>query len=186
MNEKNGKLLDHNYDGIQEVDNHLPRWWVALFNYCILFAILYFAYYELGPGVSLNTSFDNELRLNLETQSREPKNEGLDEKELAAAFKDPSRKEKGLIIFKAKCVACHGEQGQGNIGPNLTDDYWIHGGTLSDIAKTVSVGVLDKGMPPWQSVLTKDELTAVIIFVKTLKGTNPPMGKAPQGILVKE
>jgi cytochrome c oxidase cbb3-type subunit 3 len=108
------------------------------------------------------------------------------EDELRAFMKDSARIKAGREVFQGKCVSCHGAQGQGGIGPNLTDDYWIHGGKMTDIVKVVSEGVLDKGMPPWGAILKQDELYSVVIFVKSLRGTNPPGAKAPQGDLVKE
>ena len=99
---------------------------------------------------------------------------------------DPNSVKAGKEIFLSKCSSCHGEHGQGIIGPNLTDHFWLHGkGTAVDIFKTVDKGVPDKGMPPWGPILAASEVKNVVAFVKTLQGTNPANPKAPQGVEVK-
>ncbi|MCM2324678.1 MAG: c-type cytochrome [Oligoflexia bacterium] len=178
-------LSGHSYDGIEEFDNSLPRWWLSLFYLSIAFAGGYFAYYQLGPGSTLVESYEKD-RAARETAAAGKASAGPDGNLLLAAFKNPSEREKGRGVYQARCAACHGPQGQGLIGPNLADDHWLHGGTLVDIAKTVGNGVPDKGMPPWGPVISPQELLSVVAYVKGLKGTNPPNPKAPQGALFKE
>jgi cytochrome c oxidase cbb3-type subunit 3 len=166
-----GQLLDHNYDGIQELDNPLPRWWVLLFYATILFAIGYTAFYFFGPGLSIQESFEREM-----AQDRKP----------GEAFTIvPEGKAwvtKGAPIFKEKCASCHGQNGEGLIGPNLTDAYWIHGkGTVQDIYKVVTKGVPEKGMIAWETQLKPEEMAAVSNYVHSLKGSNPANAKPPQG-----
>lgn len=190
MNSKKeeGKIIEgHEYDGIQELDNPLPNWWLMTFYITIAFAVVYFIYYSLGPGPDLN----QELQINMaklqEKIPQKPQGPGLDEAKLAALAKDPGEIKKGEGVYKTRCASCHGDQGQGLIGPNLTDKFWIHGkGNLPEIAKVIKDGVSDKGMPPWGTLLKEDELLAVTAYVKSLKGTNPPGAKAPQGDEVKE
>jgi cytochrome c oxidase cbb3-type subunit 3 len=104
---------------------------------------------------------------------------------LLALVSDKAAVESGKAVFMKNCVACHGPDGGGIIGPNLTDNYWIHGGTIAEVYKTVTVGVLEKGMPPWGKMLKPDELERVVAYVTTLHGTTPANPKAPQGILVQ-
>jgi cytochrome c oxidase cbb3-type subunit 3 len=107
---------------------------------------------------------------------------GPSEEKLNAALKDESQLTKGKALYAGKCASCHGQKGEGLIGPNLADKYWINGdGNISSIAKTISEGVPAKGMPPWAAIFTEPELTQIVAFVKSLKGTSPPNGKAPQG-----
>jgi len=188
QNQAEGEILDHSYDGIQEFDNPLPNWWLATFYITIVFAFLYVGYYHFGPGPSL----DQELATGLEMiKAQEAANQKsaapLTDEVLAAAFADPSVRESGKKIFVEKCLACHGASGEGGIGPNLTDAYWIHGnGGLAALVKVVSEGVADKGMPPWSALLKQAEIVAVASHAKGLQGTKPANPKAPQGELVKE
>lgn len=181
-------IAGHEYDGIQEFDNPLPRWWVQMFYLTIVFAAGYYGYYELGPGKGLSEVFDSEMAQAQATRAMNAPKEpaGGDEARLLAAVKNPSEVAKGKAVFASKCASCHGAQGQGSIGPNLTDDHWIHGGKISEVAATIATGVAAKGMPPWAGVLSSDELTTVSAYVKSLRGTNPPAAKAPEGTLVKD
>lgn len=185
MSDSKEKLLDHNYDGIQEFDNPLPGWWLATFYGAIIFAFLYVGYYHFGPGPTPGDELAeslNELKARDHTVTEPP----VSEEALAVIFHDSKRREAGHQIFTEKCATCHGPDGGGVIGPNLTDNYWLHGhGTLSDIAQTVSEGVLDKGMPPWKLLLKKEEIYSVVAYVKSLGGTHPANPKAPQGEEVK-
>lgn len=185
-NKNEPKLLDHSYDGIQELDNLLPSWWLATFYGAIVFAVVYFSYYHLGPGPTPEQTLSEELAQHAELQKAQQKDPASSEQELLAVFNDASRKQAGAAVFKDRCVACHGEHAEGQIGPNLTDNFWIHGdGTLPAILKVVGEGVPDKGMPPWKTMLKPDELLSVVAYVKSLHGSNPPNPKAPQGNEVK-
>ena len=101
-------------------------------------------------------------------------------------LKEPKAIEAGAITFKEKCAVCHGEKGEGKVGPNFTDDYWLHGGDIKSVFKTIKYGVPAKGMIPWQNSLSGLQIQQVASYVKTLKGTNPPKAKEPQGELYKE
>ncbi len=261
-------LMDHSYDGIRELDNDLPPWWLYLFYFTIAFAVVYMLYYHvLGIGDSSAVEYQKEINPNYATVQQSSKsifsvyhspyynprgdisprirkqfdeyigpnvdfkklvmeamirgNAAEQEKlkkdfpdiwaELTAAsggkaptaqpetkveaapaqvaqavktykpLTDQASLAKGKEIFQKNCVSCHGPQGQGLIGPNLTDDYWIHGAGMSNVVHTIIEGVPAKGMISWRGVLKEDEILQVASYILTLHGTNPPNPKAPQG-----
>jgi cytochrome c oxidase cbb3-type subunit 3 len=175
-------LLDHNYDGIQEFDNPMPRWWVWIFWATIVFSVLYLLNVPgIGAGKGRVATYEQEMALAAVRFREQQPQGGASEERLAALAKDPQTVALGKQVYTQQCVACHRADGGGMIGPNLTDDAWIHGGTLVQIHRTVVDGVLDKGMPPWGKVLKPQQVDAVVAFVATLRGTNPPNPKAPQG-----
>jgi cytochrome c oxidase cbb3-type subunit 3 len=181
--EKDPPTMGHSYDGIEELDNRLPTWWLATLYGSIIFAIGYFGYYVLGSGPTLVKEYE---RGKAEAEyiaylRGDTVQKGLSEAELIAIYKDVRRQKEGQVVFAARCVACHGEHGQGGIGPNLTDEYWLHGAKLTEIEHTLRNGVLDKGMPPWGSVLKDQEIHSVVAFIRSLHGSKPAGAKAPQG-----
>jgi len=103
-----------------------------------------------------------------------------------AMAKDPAKVKAGRELFQVRCIACHGAAGQGIIGPNLTDEYWLHGGKLAEITHTITNGVPDKGMPPWGPVMSSEQIHFVVAYIRSIRGTNPAGAKAPQGELYKE
>lgn len=177
-------LLDHDYDGIKELDHVLPRWWLGILYATIIFSAWYVGYYMSGYGPSSREELAiamKEIEMKKTSSSPQP-TAGNEDEMLLAAYQDPQKIKHGGEVYAGKCIACHGDKGQGVVGPNLTDDFWIHGkGTLKDIASVVASGVLDKGMPPWSETLTPEELKDVVAFVHSLHGTNPPGAKAAQG-----
>ena len=185
--EAEGKVIEgHSYDGIQELDNSLPRWWLLSFFLTIFFGIWYFFNYSAGSGVSIEKEYRKdkdafELAALVKQNAQKP----LSDAELKVICKNSAQIKKGEEIFKGKCASCHGVKGEGGIGPNLTDDYWIHGAKLSQILKTIREGVADKGMPPWGGMLSTDEIHSVLAYVRSLVGTRPANAKAPQGELLK-
>jgi cytochrome c oxidase cbb3-type subunit 3 len=177
----NDRLLDHNYDGIQEYDNPMPRWWLYIFWATIVFSAVYLA--DTGGrlrGPSRIEAYERDMAA---FQAQQPKPGGGDvtEASLATLVADTAALSLGKKTFTETCAPCHRADGGGLIGPNLTDDYWIHGGTGMDIWKTVTEGVLAKGMPAWGRLLKPDQLLAVVAYVSTLRGTKPPDPKAPEG-----
>lgn len=176
------QLLDHSYDGIQEYDNPLPRWWVWIFWASILFAPLYITYYHFGPGMLAIDSYDQAMVAFFDNQAKELLAMGQIDNALLDGLQDDAAMMKGAKkIFQSKCASCHGIFGEGGIGPNLTDNYWIHGGLPTDIYTTVSDGVPSKGMLAWKRSLRPAELLAVSAFVGTLLGSDPPNSKEAQG-----
>jgi cytochrome c oxidase cbb3-type subunit 3 len=178
------RKLGHSYDGIEEYDNPLPGWWSWLFVATIVFSVGYYAYYQIGPGPTILARYEAEMRAADEQQARLAAAAGgaISEASLRALVKDARAMAAAKEVFATRCMPCHGAEGQGLIGPNLTDEYWKHGGTLVDIRRTIHDGVPDKGMVPWKDQLKPDELSAVAAFIGTLAGTNPPGPKPPEGV----
>lgn len=180
-------LLDHNYDGIQELNHPLPSWWSATFYGGILFAIGYFAYYQFMGGPSLRDEFKKDYAVVVAAQEEYKKKEGMFNPEVYATFNNAEGIKKGEEVFTNNCVACHLEKGKGDIGPNLTDEYWLWAkGTPETTYPVVFNGVVDNGMPNWSEVLSKEEIYQVVAYVQTLHLTHQPGGKAPQGNKVDE
>lgn len=178
------ELLDHDFDGIQELDNELPPWWLMLFYITIIWSVVYLLYYHvLGIGPSSIEEYQQEMA-RAEKLYGSQKSGGtaaaIPEEDLKP-LTDKASLEAGKAVYTKNCVACHGPNGEGGIGPNLTDEYWIHGGSFKDIVHTITVGVPQKGMVPWGPVLKKDEILQVASYVWSLYGTNPPNAKAPEG-----
>lgn len=188
VEEEKDILLDHDYDGIKELDNSLPPWWKWMFYICIVWALFYLVNYHIVPIWNSGELQTAEYNAEIE----EGKRQLAEYKKKAADFVDentvtmPQDKAviaKGKAKFDEVCAACHGAQGQGDVGPNLTDDYWLHGGDIKDIFKTIKYGVPEKGMISWQDQLKASEMQALAGYILTLRGTNPPNPKEPQGNL---
>ncbi len=173
-------LIEHNYDGIQEYDNPLPRWWVYLFYATIVFSVLYLLNVP-GIGVGKGRIADYEADVAAFKAAHKNEDTGATPEQLAALASDPSAIAEGKTLFATNCVSCHRADGGGLIGPNLTDDSWIHGGTLPEIHKTITEGVLAKGMPNWGKILKPAQVNALTAYVASLHGTNPANPKAPEG-----
>jgi cytochrome c oxidase cbb3-type subunit 3 len=182
-----GSTLDHEYDGIKEYDNPLPKWWVWTFWATFFFSIGYaFHYHWSGHGKGRLEVLEEETRLANELAMKAAAKEQVTEDSLAKLAANQASVTSGAALFAARCQSCHAEKGKGLIGPNLTDGYWLHGaGTLMDIYKTVGEGVLAKGMPAWNKQLSPIELRNVVSYVASLRGLNLP-GKEPQGTLAAQ
>ena len=181
------QLLEHSYDGIQEFDNPMPRWWVYLFWATIVFSVLYWLNvpgFGIGKGQIADYDRDMAAAAAAAAKQRAAEPAGASPEQRLAMTKDESALALGRQAYTQNCAACHRADAGGQIGPNLTDDYWLHGGTLEQIHKTVADGVLEKGMPPWGKVLKPAQLDAVVAYVYTLRATTVPNPKAPQGELV--
>jgi cytochrome c oxidase cbb3-type subunit 3 len=180
-------------DGIREYDNPLPDWFLYLFYGCIVFAFLYFAYFgghawgaarTAGTGFNLSTS-----GAQLQASLREAESEGagsgmadLHGEKLLALLKAPGSISKGEAVFQATCAACHGNSGQGVVGPNLTDGFWLHGGRPDSIVESISHGYPLKGMPAWKGVLGAEKVRMAAAYVISLRGLAVANPKPPQGI----
>ena len=180
-------LLDHNYDGIQELDNALPPWWKYGFIITIGFAFVYLLnFHVLGNGKNPTEEYAVEMenaKIAKELYDANNKDK-IDETMVPMA--DAAGMKIGKDDYIANCIACHGSKGEGGAGPNLTDDYWIHKGSLNDIYHTLKVGYADKGMQSWAIKFSPKEMSEIASYVKMLKGTHPEGAKAPQGDLYDE
>lgn len=173
-------LLDHEYDGIRELDNKLPRWWVWLFNLSIVFAVLYFGYYHvLGKGRLMEAQYAEEMRVGEQIKARAVE-EFESRMTTLQPSSDPAVLAEGKETYATLCAPCHRPDGGGLVGPNLTDDYWIHGGEFVDNLRTIWNGVPSKGMVTWRGVLKPSTIHAVGSYIYTLRGTQPPNPKPPE------
>lgn len=180
-------LLDHEYDGIKELDNALPPWWKYGFYFTIGVAALYLLRYHVWKtGPDPQQEYDQEMKVAAAQVEAYRKKAGdmVDEKTVTMA--DATGIAEGDKIFHSNCFACHGAKGEGGVGPNLTDNYWLHGGTIHDVFKTIKYGYPDKGMQSWEKTYSPAQIKNLASYVKSLAGTNPPNPKAPQGDLFTE
>jgi cytochrome c oxidase cbb3-type subunit III len=176
------RLLDHEYDGIKEYDNPLPRWWLASLWITVIFSVLYLLNVPgLGPGKGRVADYDADMARAAELAAKNDPLTAVTDETLLAAATDQAIRALGAATFASTCSSCHLADGGGLIGPNLTDRYWLHGGRPLEIMKTIIEGVPAKGMPGWGKILKPDQLRAVGAYVLTLKGTTPKAPKAPQG-----
>ncbi|MGZ8376601.1 MAG: cbb3-type cytochrome c oxidase N-terminal domain-containing protein [Gemmatirosa sp.] len=173
------KLLDHSYDGIQEYDNPMPRWWVWTFWATIVFSVLYAL--NVGRMAGGGAKADYAADMAAFRKAHPAGGPSLDATQLAALAKDPQALALGKATYATNCAACHAADGGGLIGPNLTDRFSLHGSTLPELHKTIAEGVPAKGMPGWAKLLKPDQLNAVVAYVSTLPGTTPARPKEPQG-----
>lgn len=178
--------LGHDYDGIRELNNRLPGWWLYGFYFCIAFAGVYMWRYHVSHTAPLSAQEYERSVVKADLALKEylkSKGEAVDENtvKMMTGADDLAA---GKAIFVKSCAACHLETGAGSVGPNLTDDYWLHGNDMKSIFKTIRYGI--NAMPPWQSSLNNKQIAQVSSYIKTLHGTNPPNQKPPQGNLMKE
>jgi cytochrome c oxidase cbb3-type subunit III len=183
LHEEKDMTLDHEFDGITELDNPTPPWFNWLFAVSIIFAIGYFLNYEV---FSLGPDQDQEYRAEMKVAEEERKiylassSNNVDENSVKES-KEPAVLSSGKAIYDANCTACHGDKLQGLVGPNLTDEYWLHGGQVNKVFKTIKYGVPEKGMISWEKTLTPKQIADVSNYILSLKGTNPDGAKEPQG-----
>jgi cytochrome c oxidase cbb3-type subunit 3 len=180
-------MLDHDYDGIKELDNALPPWWKYGFYITIFVAIFYILKFEVWhTGMNPTEEYNTEMaQAKLETdQYLASMKENVDEN--TVVMLDAAGIQTGKTLFTKTCVACHTQNGGGGVGPNLTDNYTIHGAKIQDIFKTIKYGYPDKGMQSWQSNFSPLQMQQLSSYIKSLSNTNVPNGKAPQGDLIIE
>lgn len=186
------QLLEHDVDGIREYDNPMPRWWVWIFWATIVYSIVYALNVIPGVGVGKGrlASYARDVaaadKLRAAEAASHPSPTSFTDDQLIGFSKDRARIGEGKSTFETTCSPCHRADGGGVIGPNLTDEYWIHGGRPTDLMRTVHDGVLDKGMPAWGEVLSPEQVTNVVAYVLTLKDTHPANPKEPQGTKVED
>lgn len=175
--------LDHNYDGIKELDNKLPPWWLYSFYATIIFAFGYMAYYHVFDGDTQDMEFQNEMAAAAIAIEEYKKNApDLINAENVTVLTDAADIEKGQSLYQVSCMACHAVDGGGGIGPNLTDEHWILGGGIKNIYHTISEGGrAGKGMIAWKSSLSPEEMQQISSYIITLQGTTPAAPKEPEG-----
>lgn len=178
---------DHEYDGITELDNNLPPWWKWGFYLSIVFAAVYLLHYHVFKTGDLQISAYEKSKIEAEAKiAQYLKDQALNVDENTATYlSEASDLAVGKNLFMESCKVCHGAAGEGLVGPNLTDDYWIYGGDIKDIFKTIKYGAKN-GMKSWKDELNPVQMQQVASFIKSLKGTNPPNAKHPQGELYVE
>lgn len=176
-------ILDHNYDGIKELDNNLPPWWVYGFYITIIFAAVYLTRYQIFDATDQAGEFEIEMeeaRIAIAEYKRTAKD--LVDVNTVELLTEESDLRAGKAIFAESCVACHKADGGGGIGPNLTDSYWILGGGIKNVFNTISEGGRDgKGMVSWKSELKPSQMAQVASYLLTFQGTTPAEPKAPEG-----
>ncbi|MEW6743720.1 MAG: cbb3-type cytochrome c oxidase N-terminal domain-containing protein [Planctomycetota bacterium] len=173
--------LGPRYDGIEEYDNRLPNWWLFTLYGAIVFALGYWLYFHtLGAGPTLEARYQAEVAAHAEAQLARMAGQELTDETLLLMSQVTSTTQEGRQIFEQHCVQCHNTNGEGNIGPNLTDAYWLHGGKPLQLLKTVTEGVVAKGMQAWGSQLGPTRVQKVVAYALSIKGKNLP-GKAPEG-----
>lgn len=176
-------LLDHDYDGIKELDNNLPPWWVYLFYLCIVFGVVYMLRYEVFGADNQEMELKKEVaQAKIEIAEYMKTAPDLMDEKSVTLLTDPADLAIGEEIFSTNCAACHRADGGGQIGPNLTDDRWILGGGIKNIFHTLVNGGRDgKGMISWKGTLKPKEMQKVASYILSLQGSNPPDAKAAEG-----
>lgn len=173
-----GEII-HEYDGILEADNELPRWWLGIFFTMIAFAFGYWFVYESWEiAATPSAAYEQELARAAEQRGAE-----VDDGTLEQLAQSDTVVERGRAAYETNCVVCHGSRAEGNIGPNLTDASWLHGGAPSEVYRTVHDGYTPRGMPAWGAVLGASEVQALTAFLLTVRDTNVP-GRAPEGVVI--
>lgn len=186
IQEEHEIILDHNYDGIKELDNNLPPWWIYSFYISILFAAIYLLRFHVFNGENQYTELEAEYaqaKRDIEAYKKTAKD--LVDFNTVELLTNASDLKAGQTIFETNCVACHKADGGGGIGPNLTDEHWILGGGIKNVFKTISEGGRDgKGMIAWKQTLKPAQIAQVASYVLQFQGTTPAEPKAPQGDII--
>ncbi|ARK09783.1 cbb3-type cytochrome c oxidase N-terminal domain-containing protein [Fibrella sp. ES10-3-2-2] len=175
--------LDHTYDGIVELDNPTPPWFMYLFYSTIAFGLVYlFLFHIVGSSDLQIAEYDKEVAIaDVQHEAYIKRVAGSINENTVAFVKDAKSIDDGKTLFTQYCVACHGNAGQGGVGPNLTDDYWLHGGSVQKVFHTITEGVPEKGMMSWKKQLNPLQVQHVASFILSLQGTKPAGSKEPQG-----
>lgn len=183
IEEEKDLVIEHAYDGIHELNNPVPAWFNFLFYGTIIFAVAYlFYYYGGGNGQNQDQLYEAEIAKSIEEKAIYLQKSANTVDENSVKFDNtPTVLESGKTIFTGNCVVCHGPEGGGLIGPNLTDEFWLHGGGINNVFKTINYGVPEKGMISWEKTLTPKQISEVANYILSLEGTKPAGAKAPQG-----
>lgn len=184
--EEKDLMMDHEFDGIAELDNPTPAWFMVLFYGTMIFAAVYmFSYHVMDWGKLQEEEYADELRKAEDdhiAMLQKPGNKAnqVNENNVEQS-KDPAVLQAGGALFKNVCAPCHGEHGEGAVGPNLTDEYWLHGGSIKDIFKTIKYGVPEKGMIAWEKTMNAKQIAELASYILSIQGSKPAGAKAAQG-----
>nr|WP_294945280.1 cbb3-type cytochrome c oxidase N-terminal domain-containing protein [uncultured Mucilaginibacter sp.] len=183
MSEEKDLIIPHEYDGIQELNNPTPGWFMVLFYSTIIFGVAYLlVYHVFNIGQLQDAEYNTEVaQADAAKKIYLSKTANRVDESTVKLVSDAAVLAEGKAVYKQSCVPCHGESAQGVVGPNLTDEYWLHGNKISDIFKTVKYGVTAKGMPTWEKQLSPKQIADVSNYILSLKGTHPAGAKEPQG-----
>ena len=176
-------MMEHAYDGILEIDNPIPAWFMTLFYGSIFVSVVYmFAYHVVGDGQTMTTEYKEQIVEGESIKQAYMKQyaSSINENNVTL-LKDETSIKEGKKMFTQNCVACHAADGGGGVGPNLTDEFWLHGGSVKSVYHTISEGVAEKGMIAWKKSLNPIQMQQVASYILSLKGTKPANPKEPQG-----
>lgn len=175
--------LDHDYDGIKELNNPIPFWFNLLFYGTILFGFVYMLVYFVFDAAPLQAKeYEAELaKAKIEKEEYVKRAGNLVDESNVVMLTDAAKIAEGASVYTSKCAVCHGEKGEGKVGPNLTDEYWLHGGDIQSVFKSIKYGIPSKGMVAWQNSMNGAQMQQLTSYVLSLQGTNPPGAKDPQG-----
>lgn len=180
-------MLDHDYDGIKELDSKIPPWFSWLFILTIIFSIYYMLHYHVfNTGQLMHEEYQEEMSMAALEREALMKSGALVNEETVTLQTDAADLQAGKEIYDMNCIACHAADGGGIVGPNLTDKYWIHGGGIKNVFKVIKYGVVDKGMVAWQSQLNPNQMQDVASYVVSMQGTTPASPKQPEGEIWEE
>lgn len=175
-------LTDHSYDGIMEYDNPLPGWWTFLFWMFVVFAPLYYFYFHNGiEGRSIHDQYNNHMAAVFQQKFEEIGELAADEATILEYMKKPKWLAVGKVMYQTNCVSCHGADGGGIVGPNLTDDFWKHASNVEGIARVIENGAANGAMPAWKNRMSHpNQIVLTAAYVASLRDT-PVSGKAAEG-----
>lgn len=184
IEEEKDIMIDHSYDGIVELDNPIPIWFNVLFYGTIAFGFVYLlVYHVFGIGMNQDQEYLHEMAV-AEKQKQEYLAQAANLVDENTVEYNAALAPAGKALYTANCAACHGANGEGTIGPNLTDRFWLHGGEIKDVFRTIKYGVPEKGMVPWEQTLTPGQIAEVASYILSLRDTNPANPKAAEGVEV--
>jgi len=179
-------MTDHDYDGIRELDNNLPPWWKYGFYLTIVYSVFYLGYYHVFAAGPLQIQelaiAEQKAEAAMEEYLKNAANQ-VDETNVMFLSSESDIAEGRKLFGDKTCIACHGPQGGGGTGPNLTDDYWLHGGAAGDVFYSIKYGIPEKGMKSWKNEITPSQMAQIVSYIHSIKGSNPPGAKEAQGEL---
>ena len=180
-------MFDHDFDGIKELDSKIPPWFSWLFILTIIFGVYYMLdYHVFATGKLSHEEYQQEMSIAAAEKEALIKSGAFVNEETVTLLTDAADLQTGKEIYDLNCIACHAANGGGIVGPNLTDKYWIHGGGIKNVFKTIKYGVVEKGMISWQTQLNPNQMQDVASYVLSLQGTKPAAPKPPEGEIWKE